>query len=144
MKITETFEEFAADFEAAVGVDDWSRLKKELAEHATYLNVGGPNPKARGRDAIIASLNADVSSIDRRVDSRTLIALTPPKAKGNRLTRQWRCIYTLAGTPDLVVEGEARYRLEGDLTKEIEEEVTPDSMRRFDEWMNKHGEELNA
>ncbi len=144
MKITETFEKFAADFEAAVEDDDWSRLEKYLAEDATYLNVGGPDPKTKGRDAIIAFLKADVSSIDRRFDSRTLIALTPPEAKGNCLSRHWRCTYTLAGTPDLVVEGEARYRFEGDLIKEFEEEVTPDSMRRFDEWMKKYGDKLSA
>lgn len=144
MDISDTFEKFSSDFEAAVEGDYWSRLEKYLAKNATYVNIGGPDPKARGRDAIIAFLKADVSSTDRRFDSRTLIALTPPKSKGDRLSRQWRCTYTLAGTPDLVIEGEARYRFEGELIKEIEEELTPASMERHNEWMQKYGDKLKV
>ncbi len=65
MGIIDTFESFAADFEAAVENDDWSRLERYLAEDATYLNVGGPDPKCEGREAIIAFLRADVSNTDR-------------------------------------------------------------------------------
>ena len=142
MGIIDRFENFAADFETAVEDDDWSRLGKYLAENATYLNVGGPDPKCEGRDAILAFLKADVANSDKRFDSRTLIALTPPAAEGNRLSRQWRCTYTLAGVPDLVVEGEARYVFEGDLIKAIEEEITPASMQNFGEWMRKYGDRL--
>ncbi|NNJ94112.1 MAG: hypothetical protein HKP57_05155 [Halobacteria archaeon] len=35
--IIDTFESFAADFEAAVADDNWSRLEKYLAGDATYL-----------------------------------------------------------------------------------------------------------
>lgn len=142
MGIIEIFERFAADFEAAVEDDDWSRLEKYLAEDATYLNVGGPEPKCKGRDAILAYLQADVANSDRRFDTRTLIALTPPTAEGNRLSRQWRCTYTLAGVPDLVVDGEARYVFEGNLIKEIEEELTAVSMQKLGEWMQKYGDRL--
>ena len=143
MGIIETFENFAADFEAAVEDDDWSRLGKYLTEDATYLNVGGPDPKCEGRDAILAFLKADVANSDRRFDTRTLIALTPPTAEDNHLSRQWRCTYTLAGVPDLVVEGEARYVFEGDLIKGIEEEITTDSMQNLGGWMEKYGDRLN-
>ena len=50
MGIIDTFESFAADFEVAVEDDDWSRLEKYLADDATYVNVGGPSPKWKGRD----------------------------------------------------------------------------------------------
>jgi len=143
MGIIDTFESFAAEFEAAVEDDNWSRLEKYLAEDATYLNVGGPDPKCEGRDAIIAFVKVDVANNDRRFDTRTLIALTPPTAEGNRLSRQWRCTYTLAAAPDLVVDGEARYVFEGNLIKEIEEEVTTVSMQKFGEWMQKYGDRLN-
>jgi len=142
MGIIETFENFAADFEAAVEDDDWSRLGKYLTENATYLNVGGPDPKCEGRDAILAFLKTDVANSDRRFDSRSLIALTPPTVEGNRLSRQWRCTYTLAGVPDLVVEGEARYVFEAELIKEIEEEITPASMQNLGEWMQQYGDRL--
>ena len=142
MGIIDTFESFAADFEAAVEDDDWSRLGKYLTEDATYLNVGGPDPKCEGRDAILAFLKADVANSDRRFDSRSLLALTPPATEGNRLSRQWRCTYTLAGVPDLVVEGEARYVFEGDLIKGIEEEITPASMQNLGGWMQKYGDRL--
>jgi hypothetical protein len=144
MSIIDRFESFAADFEAAVRDDDWSRLEKYLAKDATYLNVGGPDPKCVGREAILGYLKKDVSNYDRRFDRRTLVALTPPTTEGNRLSRRWRCTYTLAGTPDLVVEGEARYLFEGDLIKEIEEEPTPASVQKVDEWMRKYEDKLHA
>lgn len=144
MEYIDRFESFAADFEAAIIDDDWSRLEKHLAEDATYLNVGGPDPKSEGRDAIIDFLKTDVTNHDRKFDTRTLIPLTTPSVEGNRLTRRWRCTYTLAGTPDLVVEGEARYLFESDLIKEIEEEITVESIKNVGEWMRKYGDQLPA
>ncbi len=144
MHIIDRFEAFAADFESAVEDNDWSRLERYLLEDAAYLNVGGPDPKSRGRTTILAYLKADVSNVDRQFDSRDLVALTPPVAKGNRLSRRWRCTYRLAGTPDLVVEGEARYLFEGDLIKEIEEEPTTVSIRRLGQWMEQYGNLLQT
>ena len=144
MGIIERFESFAADFETAVEDDYWSRLEKYLAKDATYLNVDGPDPKCRGRDAIIAFFKADVTNTDRRFDTRTVVPLTPPTTEGNRLTRQWRCTYTLAGAPDLVVEGEARYLFEEELIKVIEEELTAVSTQKLDEWMQNYGDRLHA
>jgi len=144
MDMMNTFERFAADFEAAVEDDDWSRLETYLAKDATYVNSGGPDPTCQGRGAVLEYLKADVSSMDRRFDSRTLIALTPPTVRDDRLSRRWRCTYTLAGTPDLVVEGEARYLFEHGLIKEIEEELTADSMLKANEWMRAYGGKLRA
>ncbi len=144
MKYAEIFQQFAAAFEAAIADDDWSRLAPYLAEDATYLNVGGPDPQSQGRDAVIAFLKADVSNHDRRFDTRTLIALSPPQVRGNRLSRHWRCTYTLSGAPDLVIEGEARYLFEGDLIKEIEQEITPASMSELGEWMRRYGDRLHG
>jgi ketosteroid isomerase-like protein len=138
MSIIDRFEAFASEFEAAVQDDDWSRLEKYLAEDATYLNVGGPDPKSVGCQAVLAYLQADVSAVDRHFDHRDLVALTPPVAEGNRLARRWRCTYRLTGAPDLVVEGEARYLFEGDLIKEIEEEPTADSFQRLAQWMKQY------
>ena len=144
MSIINRFKGFAAEFDAAVQDDDWSRLEKYLLVDATYLNVGGPDPKSSGREAILAYLKADVSNVDRRFDGRDLVALTPPVAEGNRLSRRWRCTYRLAGTTDLVVDGEARYLFEGDLIKEIEEEPTPASIQKLNEWMEQYGYMLHG
>lgn len=144
MRYIDIFESFSADFEAAVIDNDWSRLEKHLAEDATYLNVGGPDPKSVGREAIIDFLKADVENFDRKFDTRTLISLTSSRVEGNRLTRQWRCTYTLAEVPDLVTEGEARYLFENDLIKEIEEEVTADTVTKVEEWMQKFGDHLHG
>ncbi len=144
MSIIDRFEAFAADFEFAVEDDDWTRLEKHLLEDATYLNVESPDPKNAGRASVIAYLQTDVSTVDRRFDHRDLIALTPPVAVGNRLTRRWRCTYRLAGAPDLVAEGEARYLFEGDLIKEIEEEPTAASVQQFGEWMEQYGNLLQT
>ena len=142
MNNIDIFNHFAAAFEAAVKDDNWSRLGDYLAEDATYLNVGGPDPKSEGRDAIIKFLREDVTNNDRRFDSRTLIALTEPAIKGERLSRKWCCTYTLEGAPDLVVEGEARYRFEDSLIKEIEEEVTSESIKNLEKWMENYGDRL--
>jgi hypothetical protein len=144
MSIAERFENFAADFEAAVQDDGWSRLEKYFASDATYLNVGGPDPKCEGREAILDFFKKDVTASDRRFDKRDLIALTSPVTDGNRLSRQWRCTYSLVDTPKLVVEGEARYLFEGDLIKEIEEELSPDSKRNLDEWMRSYADKLHT
>ena len=138
------FERFAADFETAAESDDWSRLGQYLAEDASYLNVSGPEPVCRGRDNIVAYLQADFAGHDRHFDSRTLGAVTSPVTDGNRLIREWRCTYTLAGAPDLVVEGEARYLFEDGLIKSIEEELTAESMQRLNDWMRNHGDRLNT
>lgn len=144
MGIVEIFKSFAEDFEACVQDDNWQRLKKYFTEDATYINVGGPDPKSEGREAIIEFLKKDVSGNDRRFDTRTVTALTEPSVQGNRLTRQWRCTYTLNDTPDLILEGEARYLFEGDLIKEIEQELTAESMRKLDEWSKKYGYRLQT
>jgi hypothetical protein len=142
MEIIERFDSFAAAFETAFQDDDWSMLREHFVEDATYLNVGGPDPRVIGRDAIVEFLKQDVANTDRRFDSRTLVAHTAPTVEGDRLSRQWRCTYTLAGTPDLVVEGEARYRFDGDLIQEIEQEPTAASMQNLIGWMNSFGEKL--
>ena len=144
MNNIDTFNGFAAAFEEAVEDDNWTRLEKYLADDATYLNVGGPDPKSEGRDAVVAFLKTDVTNTDRRFDKRTLTALSSPVTEGDSLSRQWRCTYSLSETPDLVVEGEARYLFENGLIKEIEEEVTSDSMQKLGEWMEKYGDRLHA
>jgi len=92
----------------------------------------------------LAFLKADVSDTDRRFDTRTLVALTPLVTEGNRLSRKWRCTYTLAGTPDLVVEGKASYVFDNGLIKEIEEEITSDSLLSIGDRMKKYGSRLRA
>ena len=144
MNNIDTFNGFAAAFEEAVEDDNWTRLEKYLADDATYLNVGGPDPKSEGRDAVVAFLKTDVANTDRRFDKRTLTALSSPVTEGDSLSRQWRCTYSLSETPDLVVEGEARYLFENGLIKEIEEEVTSDSMQKLGEWMEKYGDRLHT
>jgi limonene-1,2-epoxide hydrolase len=70
------FKHFATAFESAVQDDDWSGLKKYLAKDATYINVGGPDPKSEGRDEVISFLKKDVANTDKRFDTRTLMAIT--------------------------------------------------------------------
>lgn len=144
MAIIQQFESFAADFEVAVQDDNWSRLGKYFSRDATYLNVGGPDPTIKGRDAILDYFKRDVSENDRRFDSRTLAALTPPTVEGNRLSRRWRCTFTVAGAPDLALEGEARYLFEGTLIKAIEEEATAESVQSYEKWMRENEIKLKS
>ena len=144
MSIIEIFESFAADFELAVQDDNWSRLGKYISHDATYLNVGGPDPAIKGRDAILEYFKRDVSENDRRFDSRTLESLTLPAVEGNHLSRRWRCTYTVHGARDLVLEGEARYLFEGDLIKAIEEEATTESVQSYEKWMRENESKLHT
>lgn len=142
MAIIDRFKEFAADFEATVQDDDWNRLERHFTHDATYQNVGGPDPLIKGRERILAFLKKDVSENDRKFESRTLIALSEPVVRQNRLSRRWQCTYTLTRVPDLVVEGEARYLFEGELIKAIEEEVSSESMEKYAKWMQEYGSKL--
>ena len=144
MNIIDQFHSFAEDFEKCIGDDGWSRLEKHLVNNATYANVGSPGPKCEGRAAILEYFRKDVSETDRKFDSRNLTAITQPTTDGNFLSRKWRTLYKLAGTPDLIVEGEARYWFEGDLIKTIEQELTPESQRQYAEWMKKYGNKLHS
>ena len=144
MNIIDRFNAFAADFEACVADDHWQRLEAYFAENATYWNVGGPDPRINGRSAIVDYLKNDFSNSDRRFDSRELQALSKPKMVGKKLSRDWRCTYKLAGAPDLILEGEARYEFGGELILSLEEEITPESMGRYVEWMEKFGALLRA
>jgi len=47
-------------------------------------------------------------------------------------------------SPDLMVEGKARYLFEGDLIKEIEEEPTAASFQQLGKWMVQYGNLLKA
>ncbi len=124
MGIIDIFESVTADFEIMLRDNNWSRLEKHLAEDATYFNVGGPDPKVRGRAAILDYLGKDVSNSDRRFDTRTLIALMPSIVNGNRLSLRWCCTHTLAETSDFGVERKAKYLFEGDRIKEIAKKLT--------------------
>lgn len=142
MSIVDVFENFAADFEKSVDDDNWLRLEKYFAKDATYMNVGGPDPKCEGRDAILTYFEHDVTNTDRRFDSRTLIALSPPVTDGDSLSRQWRCTYTLEGAPDLVLEGESRYLFDGGLIRTLEVQLNQDAMQTLDKWMRENGDKL--
>jgi len=142
MTLIDRFEAFASDFEACAVDGKWERLRKHFVEDATYWNVGGPDPRVEGRSAIVDFLKNDFENNDRRFDSRKLQAVAEPTVSGNQLFRQWHCTYTLAGAPDLVVEGEARYRFEEGLIASLEEEITAESMERYTAWMREFGARL--
>ncbi len=144
MGTVEQFERFAADFERSVADDAWSRLAGYFTEDATYENLGDPDSRSVGREAVLAYLQRDVSETDRRFDSRTLVGITEPVAEGDRLARRWRITYTLAGTPDLVLEGESRYRFEGDRIASLEVALDPENTEVLAGWMARHGDKLVA
>lgn len=144
MNLIATFERFAADFELCVADDNWRRLARYFTADATYQNLDSPDPKCRGREAILAFFKVDVTNTDRKFDSRKLTALADPVADHNRLSRQWQCTYTLGGAPDLVVTGESRYRFDGELIKALEIELSQDSLRNLERWMADNGSKLPA
>ena len=144
MSIIDRFNSFAADFEICIADDHWERLEAYFADNATYSNVGSSDSGIKGRSAIVGYFKTDVSNTDRRFDSRKLEAIAEPSVVGNKLSRLWRCTYTLAGAPDLIVEGEARYEFDGDLIRSLEERITPESMRRYEAWMEEFGALLRA
>jgi hypothetical protein len=105
--LVERFEAYAADFERTFVDDDWNRLEKYFTEDAVYSTPAN-GLRVSGREGVLATLRAAVSGFDRRCDTRSLASTEGPTQEGNEVFRRWVGRFTVAGAPDLEIEGSER------------------------------------
>ncbi len=103
----ERFEQYAADFEVTYESDDWSVVGRHFAKGAVYETLAGPPMGAchEGRDAVLASIKQTLDGFDRRFDSREVTFLEGPEMRGDSVWLRALVKYSIAGAPDLVLEG---------------------------------------
>jgi hypothetical protein len=142
MSIRERFASYAADFEKVFVSDDWVLLKQYFAEDACYITRGFTNTETQGRDAVLKTLQNNVANFDRLFDSRELTTLTGPNVDKYRLSRNWQCRFTLAGAPDLVIQGVETVTYVGELIVQLEEEIVAESQKNISAWLRRYQSKL--
>ena len=138
------FGEYAAAFEQAFESDDWSQVEPHFAVDAVYeILDGGPvGGRYEGRDAILAYFKNVLDAFDRRFDTRSLELLAGPELRDGEVWMHWRASYSLAGAPDLVVEGYETVRTDGDLIVRLEDRYPEGGGEAMAAYMSQHGDEL--
>ena len=142
MSTYDLLERFAAqgrDFERTFLDDHWARLEPYFAADAIYETLGPGGERFVGRSELLAALRRSVTNFDRRSHSRQLVTTRGPDRAGAGVTRDWACTFTLAGAPDLTIEGSERATYRGDLIERLQERLTPRSRERLNAWVSTHG-----
>lgn len=107
------FMAYAKDFEKTFKDDDWSRLEKYFAADAVYEVVNSSfDCHLEGRPAIFAGIRKSIDGFDRRVDSRRIEVLSPPRVDKENFEVAWAVTYNHADLPALRVAATtiARFR----------------------------------
>ncbi|MBI5507025.1 MAG: nuclear transport factor 2 family protein [Deltaproteobacteria bacterium] len=144
MKITDRFLAYAAAFEQAFASDDWSVVAPHFTEDAVYETPGGPPFGGRhaGRAALLANFKQVLDAFDRRFASRQLEVLAGPEEREGAAWVKWRVTYTLAGAPDLRIEGEELAFFRGDQICRLEDRIPAAEGERTMAYMAAHGARL--
>jgi hypothetical protein len=144
MNPIQRFGEYAAAFEKSFESDDWSHVEPYFADDAVYEIVdGGPiGGLFEGRDAVLGYFKKVLDAFDRRFDSRSLELLAGPEIRDGEVWMHWRGTYTLAGAPDLVIEGFETVRFEGDRIARLEDRYPEGAGESMAAYMSAHGDEL--
>jgi hypothetical protein len=130
MTLVERFEAYAADFERTFADDDWTRLEPHFTEDAVYSTPAN-ELRVSGRENLLATLRAAVSGFDRRCDTRQLLSTVGPREEGNEVFRWWVGRFTLAGAPDLEIEGSERAKFRGERIELLEVTLTRETLTRL-------------
>ena len=93
---------------------------------------------------MLKALKDSLDGFDRRCDSRTPEILEGPVEEDGAVRVRFRVVYTLAGAPDLVLEGEEFARFEGDRIRHLEDRYTDEMNRVLTAWYAEHGAKLQA
>ena len=130
MDLVERFEAYAADFELTFSDDDWTRLNRHFTDDAVYSTPAN-GLRAAGRTKVLATLRAAVSGFDRRCDTRRLATTKGPWQSGNEVFRNWAAKFTLAGAPDLEIDGLERAKFRGEQIELLEVTLTSETLARL-------------
>jgi hypothetical protein len=128
--LVERFEVYAADFERTFVDDDWNRLKEYFTEDAVYSTPAN-GLRVSGRESVLATLRAAVSGFDRRCDTRSLASTEGPRQDGNEVFRRWIGRFTVAGAPDLEIEGAERARYRGGRIELLEVTLSQETLAQL-------------
>lgn len=139
MSIRERYLAYAEAFEKSFADDDWSRIGPFFTDNAVYEG----DPKASGREQVLAKLKGGIDRFDRRMDSRTL-EFEPPTVEGNTLSVHWAATYTKKGCPDLVLKGVETAVFEGDQIANLRDTFDAGVEQGMRSWMAEHGAKLQG
>jgi hypothetical protein len=128
--LVERFEAYATDFERTFMDDDWSRLEQYFTEDAMYSTPAN-GLRVSGREKVLATLRAAVSGFDRRCDTRSLASTEGPRQEGNEVLRRWAARFTVAGAPDLEIEGGERAKYRGERIQLLEVTLSRETLARL-------------
>lgn len=125
MDNVERFLQYAAAFERAYATDDWSAIEPFFAEDAVYETVAQApfGSRTEGREAIKAFFRKSCNTFDRRFDSRRVELLEGPQNRGGTVWCRWAATYSLAGAPDLRMEGEETAHMESGRIRHLQDQI---------------------
>ena len=130
MALVDCFEAYAADFELTFIDDDWTRLERHFTDDALYSTPAN-GLRIAGRARVLATLRAAVAGFDRRCDTRSLTTTEGPREDGDEVFRKWAARFTLAGAPDLEIDGLERAKFRGERIELLEVTLTSETLARL-------------
>ena len=130
MALVHCFEAYAVDFELTFIDDDWARLERHFTDDAVYSTPAN-GLRVSGRARVLATLRAAVSGFDRRCDTRSLATTEGPREDGDEVFRKWAARFTLAGAPDLEIDGLERAKFRGERIELLEVTLTSETLARL-------------
>ncbi len=139
MSNVEQFQAYAAAFEETYADDDWQRLEQYFTDDAVY--APGDGTEASGREQVLARLRDGVNGLDRRFDSRTLIA-SPPRTEGDKVSLSWELTLSRSGAPDLTARGVEHASYRNGAICRLEDVFDQGTVEGLGEWMAAHGDKL--
>jgi hypothetical protein len=142
----ERFGAYAMAFEQVMTSDDWSVIEPFFTEDVVYdSDAAAPfDGRWEGRAAVLAALKESLDGFDRRCDSRTPEIVEGPVEEDGAVRIRFRVVYTLAGAPDFVLEGEEFARFEGDRIRHLEDRYSEAMNRTLTAWYSDNGAKLRA
>lgn len=141
MNPVECFKAYATAFEEAYASDDWTVLEPFFTQDAAY-EIVAPAPfggRQEGRSAVLAYFRDSVNAFDRTFDSRKVDLREGPTAREDGVHASWTATYSLAGAPDLIMEGEERAVFEGNRIQLLEDRISDGEAKKVTAYLAEHG-----
>ena len=85
-----------------------------------------------------------LDQFDRQFDSRSLELSEGPEERDGKVWCRWVATYTLAGAPDLRLEGEETAEFEGDRIRRLEDRMPRETTDGAVAFMAEHGAKLTG
>lgn len=142
----ERFNAYATAFEKAYASDDWSVLEPFFTEDADY-ELAAPPPlggRHSGRSAVLDHFRDSVNQFDRCFDSRKVEWKEGPTWRDGSVQMTWTATYSVAGAPDLTLEGDEKAVFEGDRIHLLEDRVSKEQGEKVAAYLAEYGSKLKT